>query len=216
MQMKPNLPKLHSSSGFTLLELMIVIAIVAVLAGLIMPVTQNVITRARDQQCANNLRQIGVAANAAANDNDNRYPIIEIDPTGQPVSDAFNVDAKDMVAALTPYGLTPSVFQCPADIRGPNNYVNAAPPSSSYMWSPYSEDNPTASPTIYRRRGGSMTNSAGQQIVILPSRLQLASDWAAVHMAYDQNLGAGMMIYTVYGDGHVRTTRRASMPPPRH
>ena len=39
----------------------------------------------------NNLRQIGVSANAAATDNDNFYPIVEIDPSGNVVSDALGV-----------------------------------------------------------------------------------------------------------------------------
>jgi prepilin-type N-terminal cleavage/methylation domain-containing protein len=192
-----------SRSAFTLLELMIVIAIIAILAGILMPVTQNIITRARDQQCANNLRQIGVAANAAANDNDNTYPIIEIDGNNQPVANTLNVPAKNLVDALSPYGVTATTFQCPADLRGPNNYASQNP-HSSYMWSPYSEDTSSNVPTIYRRRG---------QTTILPSRLQLASDWTPVHMAYDSNVGAGMMIYVLYGDGHVKTTRRTPPKP---
>jgi len=193
-----NRQKRPSVGAFTMIELLIVITIIAILAGILMPVTQNIITRARDQQCANNLRQIGVAANAAATDNDNTYPIIEIDGNNQPVANTLNVPAKNLVDALSPYGVTAVTFQCPADLRGPNNYASQNP-HSSYMWSPYSEDTSQNVPTIYRRRG---------QTSILPSHLQLASDWSPVHMAYDSNVGAGNMIYVLYGDGHVKTTRR--------
>ncbi|MFP6666227.1 MAG: prepilin-type N-terminal cleavage/methylation domain-containing protein, partial [Pirellulales bacterium] len=46
--------------GFTLVELMIVIAIIVILIAIIMPATQMVRARARTQNCAHNLAQIGV------------------------------------------------------------------------------------------------------------------------------------------------------------
>jgi len=195
-----------SRGAFTLLELLIVVTVIAILAGLLLPVTQNITRRAYDTKCANNLRQIGVAANAAANDNNNTYPIIEIDSNGSPVANTLNVPAQNLVQALAPYGLTAVNFQCPADLQGPDNYATQNP-NSSYMWSPYSEDTNSTVPTVYRRRG---------QTTVLPSHLQLCSDWQAVHMAIDQNIGAGLMIYSVYADGHVKTTRRSVMPPPSH
>jgi prepilin-type N-terminal cleavage/methylation domain-containing protein len=187
-----------TARGFTLIELLCVIAIIALLSGLILPVTSSIITRAYDTKCMNNLRQIGMAANAAANDNDNKYPIVEIDSDGNIVSDALDVDAKPMDEALKPYGVTAETLKCPADEKGPKNYLQSFAHNSSYMWSPYSEDTSAAVPTVISRRRG--------QTTISPSRLQLASDWQAVHVPYD--LGASPMIYAVYGDGHVKTTRR--------
>jgi prepilin-type N-terminal cleavage/methylation domain-containing protein len=46
--------------GFTLVELMIVIAIIVILIAIIMPATQMVRERARTQNCAHNMAQIGV------------------------------------------------------------------------------------------------------------------------------------------------------------
>jgi prepilin-type N-terminal cleavage/methylation domain-containing protein len=182
-------PHSANAGGFTILELLVVIAIIAMLAGLLMPVTNSIVYRANNQKCANNLRQIGIAANAAATDNDNRYPIIEI---GDAIPADFN--PKSLTDALKPYGLTDEVFKCPADLKGPNDYV-VMKENSSYMWQPQAEDNNANTPIVYGRRG---------QANVPPSRVRLATDWEPVHQP--DSLGASNVMYAVYADGHVRTT----------
>jgi prepilin-type processing-associated H-X9-DG protein/prepilin-type N-terminal cleavage/methylation domain-containing protein len=128
------------ATAFTLTELLVVIAVIGVLAGLLLPVLLQAQARGRSAQCVSNLRQWGVALNLYANDNGGYYPRRGqgVQPLGQitPAADWFN--------ALPPYAGQPSfvdavnaghpprpgdrsIFVCPS----------ATPSSSGQYFLPY-------------------------------------------------------------------------------
>ena len=63
-----------TDQGFTLIELLIVIGIIAVLAGLILPIYGNVQLAGKRTQSLSNMRQLGAAALSYCNDNNGSLP----------------------------------------------------------------------------------------------------------------------------------------------
>ena len=174
--------------GFTLIELILVITIIALLATLLFPAFGTLTDRAQSTKCLNNLRQIGISAQLAATENENRYPPIEVDiknPIFKPED-----NAKPLLETLRPYGVTEQVLQCPVDLKTFNWYAKL---QTSYMWSVVAEDELANNIMIYRRRGA----FPGKL-----SRIRLAHDYEPIHPP--SRIGKPKTWNSLYADGHVQ------------
>jgi prepilin-type processing-associated H-X9-DG protein len=98
--------------GFTLLELLIVIAIIMLLAAILFPVFARARENARRASCQSNLHQIGLAMTQYVQDNDGRYPTVLGDKDPDDTTQGTWWPEK-----IYPYVKNAQVFLCPSDLR---------------------------------------------------------------------------------------------------
>jgi prepilin-type N-terminal cleavage/methylation domain-containing protein/prepilin-type processing-associated H-X9-DG protein len=170
--------------GFTLVELLVVIGIIALLVSLISPAYTQMIQRARGTACAANLSSIGLAVSQAASDNNNTYP--EINQGGAQIYPVGSA-AKDLYDTLSPYGISQKSLQCPVDMAAgtTSSYTLYG---SSYEWNPITDDEVTTAPILYL--------APGVQIPINNSRVRLCYDFQPIHNGH---------VNALFGDGRVRS-----------
>lgn len=114
-----------NSKGFTILEILIAVAIIGLLTIIAIPTLSMMTARGQSTQCLSNLRQIGVALNLYLGDHDMEMPSLLAGRR------SLNEEGPVMDQVLAAYLDDLSVFQCPADrslgqASGTSYYWNVA------------------------------------------------------------------------------------------
>ena len=102
-----------SDAGFTLIELLVVISIIAILAGIALPVFGQVQVKAAQTKALSNAKQIGFACRVFADDNNGQFPTGKLDQNEKPTSNDVS-DANEAFGQLIPtYMQTEQMFFVP-------------------------------------------------------------------------------------------------------
>ena len=107
-----------AATAFTLIELLVVIAIIAILAALLLPALGRAKEKARQTQCLNNEKQIGLAFVLYADDNHDVYPATSNwDNFGGTLGiwDQFGGFTPASDRPLNRYAGNVNLFRCPSD-----------------------------------------------------------------------------------------------------
>lgn len=133
--------QLPSAGGFTLIELMVILAVVALLAALLLPSLTGGKAKAQQVRCAGNQRQIGMAFQLYAHDNQSSYPYQNgwAAAGGKCWSNAYTAGrayeyggaVHEAARPLNAYVKAVEVFWCPSD-RG--DALNPQVPSCWLGW----------------------------------------------------------------------------------
>jgi prepilin-type N-terminal cleavage/methylation domain-containing protein/prepilin-type processing-associated H-X9-DG protein len=131
--------RIHPDKGFTLVELLVVIGIIAVLIGLLLPALSRAREQAKTTQCLSNLRQMCIAIAAYNTEYAGRYPPSKWDSDGWD----FSVAGKIVPGLLWAGRGNMAIQQCPS-FDGKSNSPGVQFTGYNYNTSFIGRDQPNA------------------------------------------------------------------------
>jgi len=207
--------------GFSLVELLVVIGIIALLLSILMPSLRKARSIAMRLACAHNLKQINLAMNLYLNGNENTYPCAQ-----DPVSTApayWLWMGRGWRGFVEPYlggnidANNPSALFCPQDHIAKDKYESTSYAySMAFYHSPEQIDDMNSLGDTY----ANPQPSVPQRIVDVarPSGKILIGEWLSNHSAIDDDKGwwcwQGSRNY-VFADGQVRLLDAKQIRPAR-
>ncbi len=211
--------------GLSLVELLVVMAIMVLLIAILLPALSQVKHRARRSACAANLRQVGVAIHLYAEDFDDSIPF---GPSGRPVTGSNFYTVTGNVTSLlsledgAPVGLglllesylshQPTVLFCPgadqpSEAREQLDRVGQAQAQSDFYYRHASVALLTGTPkSLHIRLSNLGRNSSGSPVAALVSDVQfLAHPSLAAFQVKTRTSHQRMASNILFAAGHVKT-----------
>lgn len=168
--------------GFSLIELLVVISIIAILIGILIPTLPRVRDAARRTACGSNLRQVGVAVELYRNDHKEVFPVARYMPrpwlSGEEAP-ALNIALGDRLETDS------GVYKCPGDRvvhatehQDPQGQTQKCGMSFTYMTAlggrPYERtffvrflrQTPSDTPVAHDFDGGTFETQDGREITV--------------------------------------------------
>ncbi len=169
--------------AFTLVELLVVIAVIALLAAILFPVFAQAREKARQTSCLSNLRQLGTGMSMYFQDYDDRYPIV-------PCLELNGTTVLEITGQLYPYLKNCQILICPS----------AADKVVGAVW-PCAGNVPLRCPTNYGFNAGQdgTWSLRGKSLAAIeePVRTVMVADaWAKLQVMKGQPVG----VWWVGGD----------------
>ncbi len=166
--------------SFTLVELLVVLAVIGVLAGLLLPTLGRSLESGRATACLSNLRQIGIALQLYVQDANNRMPIMRDRPADTNAVPTNTLPSPDVL--LAPQLGSTNVLRCPSD--RPRLFEQTG---SSYSWNSL-------------LNGQDAEHLSVMTIPFDPHQIPVMFDKEAFHRARGENKGVNYL----YADGHIK------------
>jgi prepilin-type N-terminal cleavage/methylation domain-containing protein len=190
---------MNAKRAFSLVEVLVVIAIIALLAALLLPALRGAKESGKRTMCAGNLKQVGMAIRLYADDWSDSLPVLP-DPNPYPngVGAYYKQLVKSNVGLMGPASPDEKVFICPSD---PSLWTQQWHAFTSYTFNGY-ELGPGAIPRITGQKMGAIRS---------PDKAVLAGEWPAFfggawHPLVGQDHPDSQNVLT-FVDGHVNFVR---------
>lgn len=197
----------QSRAGFSLVEILFVIAIISLLAALLFPTFLSVRGKVHETTCQSNLGQIGLSIALYIQDNNSHYPYA-VDPADRETPLIW-ASHPDFVAAIPHIGMIQDVLQPYLKSKD----LFCCPSDTGFTVSDFTHLPLNATPTSFEKYGTSYYYRT--QIAALKAHEALIQDPSQVNVLFD---GAGqwhgtlvplLQRYNVlFADGHVKNLTR--------